>query len=87
MRQNATNVFDFFCCFDEGLLKLFVDKGYSAFMVDYRGEWEDCELATVYPENVFYAKIFTLPSPVSLPKKLILSNLTPSTTFSHRVTG
>ncbi len=40
---------------DEGLLKLFVDKGYSAFMVDYRGEWEDCELATVYPENVFYA--------------------------------
>ncbi|MDE6868857.1 MAG: hypothetical protein K2J83_06945 [Clostridia bacterium] len=40
---------------DEGLLKLFVEKGYSAFMVDYRGEWDDCELNTVYPENVAYA--------------------------------
>ncbi len=40
---------------DEGLLKLFVEKGYSAFMVDYRGEWDDCEMATVYPEIVSYA--------------------------------
>ncbi len=28
---------------DYELLKLFVEKGYSAFMVDYRGDWENTE--------------------------------------------
>ncbi len=40
---------------DEGLLKMFVDRGFSALMVDYRGEWEDCDFFTVYPKNVEYA--------------------------------
>ncbi len=40
---------------DTDILKMFVQKGYSAFMVDYRGEWEDCEYGTEYPENISYA--------------------------------
>lgn len=40
---------------DEDILKLFVERGYSAFMVDYRGEWEGVEHRTVYPENINYA--------------------------------
>lgn len=40
---------------DFGLLKMFVSKGYSAFMVDYRGEWEGTEFTTLYPVNVAYA--------------------------------
>ncbi|MCM1234055.1 MAG: S9 family peptidase [Ruminococcus flavefaciens] len=40
---------------DEDILKLFVERGYSAFMVDYRGEWEGVENKTVYPENISYA--------------------------------
>ena len=40
---------------DEDILKLFVERGYSAFMVDYRGEWEGVEHKTVYPENIDYA--------------------------------
>ena len=39
----------------EAVLKLFVDRGYSAFMVDYRGEWGDLERYTVYPPNIEYA--------------------------------
>lgn len=40
---------------DEELLKLFVRRGYSALMVDYRGAWEGCEEFTRYPQNVSYA--------------------------------
>lgn len=40
---------------DEDILKLFVERGYSAFMVDYRGEWEGVEHKTVYPDNIDYA--------------------------------
>ena len=40
---------------DENILKMFVDKGYSAFMVDYRGEWDGAEDFTRYPENISYA--------------------------------
>lgn len=40
---------------DENILKMFVDKGYSAFMVDYRGEWDGAEDYTRYPENISYA--------------------------------
>lgn len=40
---------------DEGLLKMFVSRGFSALMVDYRGAWEDCDFFTVYPKNVSYA--------------------------------
>lgn len=39
---------------DEDILKLFVQKGYSALMVDYRGQW-DTDHFTVYPENIEYA--------------------------------
>lgn len=40
---------------DESVLRLFVERGYSAFMVDYRGEWENQEHYTVYPQNIEYA--------------------------------
>lgn len=40
---------------DEELLKLFVKRGYSAFMVDYRGEWEGANIFTLYPRNIDYA--------------------------------
>ncbi|MDE7182603.1 MAG: hypothetical protein K2O41_06225 [Clostridia bacterium] len=40
---------------DTDLLKLFVKRGYSAFMVDYRGEWEDTEFCTLYPSVIDYA--------------------------------
>lgn len=40
---------------DEGLLKMFVQRGYSALMLDYRGEWENCDFYTRYPANVDYA--------------------------------
>ncbi len=40
---------------DEELLTMFVKGGYSAFMVDIRGEWEDTENYTVYPSDVAYA--------------------------------
>lgn len=40
---------------DYELLKLFVKKGYSAFMVDYRGEWEGAEFSTLYPSVIDYA--------------------------------
>lgn len=42
---------------DTGLLKMFVKKGYSAFMVDYRGEWEDTEFSTLYPSVIDYANV------------------------------
>lgn len=42
---------------DEGLLKLFVKRGYSALMVDYRGEWLDCGFYTVYPPDVKYGNV------------------------------
>ncbi len=42
---------------DEELLKLFVKHGFSALMVDYRGEWEGCENYTRYPVNVGYANL------------------------------
>lgn len=40
---------------DEELLKMFVSRGFSALMVDYRGEWEGCDFFTVYPNNIKYA--------------------------------
>lgn len=40
---------------DYELLKLFVEKGYSAFMVDYRGDWENTEYFTLYPGIIDYA--------------------------------
>lgn len=40
---------------DTNLLKMLVKKGYSAFMVDYRGEWEGCDLSTFYPGIIDYA--------------------------------
>ena len=40
---------------DEETLKMFVRRGYSALMVDYRGEWADCDFYTRYPQNVEYA--------------------------------
>lgn len=40
---------------DEELLKMFVQRGYSALMVDYRGEWKNCDFYTIYPSNVAYA--------------------------------
>ena len=40
---------------DLELLKFFVKHGYSALMVDYRGEYGECEFYTRYPENVSYA--------------------------------
>lgn len=42
---------------DENLLKMFVQRGYSALMVDYRGEWPGCDFYTRYPTNVEYANI------------------------------
>lgn len=42
---------------DFDTLKFFVKQGYSALMVDYRGEWEGCEFYTKYPENVSYANL------------------------------
>lgn len=42
---------------DEKLLKMFVQRGYSALMVDYRGEWENCDFYTRYPQNVEYANL------------------------------
>lgn len=40
---------------DDDVLKLFVNKGYSALMVDYRGEWDGAKYTTVYPDNIGYA--------------------------------
>ncbi len=40
---------------DEELMKVFVRRGYSVLMVDYRGAWGDCDFYTVYPENIRYA--------------------------------
>ena len=42
---------------DEDLLKLFVKRGYNALMVDYRGEWANCDFYTKYPSNVEYANM------------------------------
>lgn len=41
--------------FDENLMQFFVKKGYSVFMVDYRGEWEGAVAYTIYPRNIDYA--------------------------------
>lgn len=40
---------------DEETLKFFVSRGYSALMVDYRGEWEGCQFFTFYPKEISYA--------------------------------
>lgn len=40
---------------DEEVLKFFVGHGYSALMVDYRGQWADCHFYTQYPDSVSYA--------------------------------
>ena len=32
-----------------------MSRGYSALMVDYRGEWENSEFFTKYPEDISYA--------------------------------
>ena len=42
---------------DFDTLKFFVKQGYSALMVDYRGEWEGCDFFTKYPENIAYANV------------------------------
>ncbi len=42
---------------DEDILNLFVNRGFSALMVDYRGEWEGAEFTTRYPKNIEYANI------------------------------
>jgi hypothetical protein len=44
---------------DEGLLKLYVDNGYSVLMIDYRGRYEGVERFTTYPENISYANLKT----------------------------
>ncbi len=40
---------------DEGLMKVFVRHGYSVLMVDYRGQWNNSDFYTVYPDNISYA--------------------------------
>lgn len=40
---------------DEELIKIFVHRGYSVLMLDYRGEWKNGGFNTVYPPNVAYA--------------------------------
>ncbi len=40
---------------DDEVLKMIVRRGYSALMVDYRGEWEGTENYTVYPQSIEYA--------------------------------
>lgn len=40
---------------DEKLLKFYVEKGYSAFMIDYRGQYKDTLNFTHYPADVSYA--------------------------------
>jgi len=40
---------------DEKLLKFYVEKGYSALMVDYRGQYKDVINYTRYPADVSYA--------------------------------
>ena len=40
---------------DEEVLRFFVTRGYTALMVDYRGEWKDTVFSTRYPSNVSYA--------------------------------
>lgn len=40
---------------DEDILKFFVSHGYTALMVDYRGEWKDATFVTRYPGNVSYS--------------------------------
>lgn len=42
---------------DEKLLALFVKNGYSALMIDIRGEWEGTVNHTVYPANVSYGNL------------------------------
>jgi hypothetical protein len=42
---------------DEKTLNFFIENGYSAFMVDYRGKVEGLERYTVYPDNVAYANV------------------------------
>ena len=42
---------------DEDLMKMFVQRGYSALMVDYRGKWDGCNFYTRYPTNVEYANV------------------------------
>lgn len=42
---------------DEDILNLFVKRGFSALMVDYRGEWDGAEFFTQYPEDIDYANI------------------------------
>lgn len=40
---------------DSQMLEFFVSRGYSALMVDYRGEWENSDFFTKYPEDISYA--------------------------------
>ena len=40
---------------DYDLINVYVSQGYSVLMVDLRGEWEDTENFTKYPECVAYA--------------------------------
>lgn len=42
---------------NDDILRLFAERGYSALMVEYRGEYENAVNRTVYPENIDYANI------------------------------
>lgn len=42
---------------NDDIMTFFVKRGYSVLMVDYRGEWEDCDFYTQYPEDVSYANV------------------------------
>lgn len=44
---------------DEELLKMFVESGYSALIVDYCGKTDGAERYTVYSENIPYANLQT----------------------------
>lgn len=40
---------------DVAFAERFAKKGYAVLMPDYRGEWENCEEYTIYPEAIPYA--------------------------------
>ena len=40
---------------DAAFAMRFAKKGYAVLMPDYRGEWEDCEEYTIYPDAIAYA--------------------------------
>ena len=44
---------------DAAFAMRFAKKGYAVLMPDYRGEWEDCEEYTIYPDAIAYANLRT----------------------------